>query len=415
MADSQAQSDLRTALGRKLEDIRAASLYRQRRVLGQGHGAVVQMGGQRYLNFCSNDYLGLAQHPELQAALAHASGRAGTGSGASQLITGHNREHAALEEELADCCGTERALYFSTGYAANVGTLEALLGRNDAVIADELNHASLIDGVRLSKAEKRIYPHLDAIKATGKLSWPCEGNRLLLTDSVFSMDGDLAPLKTLGTVAKRTGAWFMVDDAHGFGVLGQGRGAFEGERPGKSHTAVPMPDVYVATLGKAAGAAGAFVAGSRELIEYLIQKARSYVFSTAPPPAVAAAARAGLSLLREEHWRRERLQAHVIRFRRGARALGLPIGESRTPIQPLILGSPEAALAMSEALLRQGILVSAIRPPTVPEGTARLRITLTAGHDDEQVDRLLDGLAACVVKGEALLAGETGESEAALQ
>lgn len=374
--------------------------------MAAGHGPVVALEGRSYINFCGNDYLGLAEHPDLKAAMAKAATRSGSGSGASQLITGHNREHAELEAELADFCGTERALYFSTGYAANVGTLDALMGPADAVVADELNHASLIDGVRLSKAEKRIYPHRDAVTAAGKLTRPCSGNRLLLTDSVFSMDGDLAPLKTLGFSAKRLGAWLMVDDAHGFGVLGEkGRGAFTGDQPGKSLLKhLPMPDVYVATLGKSAGAAGAFVAGSESLVEYLVQKARSYVFSTAPPPAVAAAARAGLRLLREEHWRRARLQSHIQRFRRGARELGLPLTDSRTPIQPLVLGEPEAALQLSQALLSQGVLVSAIRPPTVPEGTARLRITLTAGHDDEQVDRLLAALESAT-KGSMLRAG----------
>jgi len=386
--------DLQAELQSRLADIEAASLYRRRYVQARGHGPVVESDGRRYLNFCSNDYLGLAEHPDLQRAMAESARRHGSGSGASQLISGHNREHAALEEAIADFLGCDRALYFSTGYAANVGTLDALMGRGDSIVADALNHASLIDGARLSGAAKLIFPHADLAAAQTQLREASgAGNRLLLSDSVFSMDGDRADLAGLAGLAARHHAWTMVDDAHGFGVLGDGRGAFTGMRPGEClDTPAPWPDVYVATLGKAAGAAGAFVAGSQALIEYLIQRARSYVFSTAPPPPVAAAARAGLALLRQEHWRRDRLRGHIERFRAGARAMGLPLVESQTPIQPLLLGAPATALALSDSLRRQGVLVSAIRPPTVPAGTSRLRITLTAGHDEDQIDRLLDAL-----------------------
>lgn len=392
---------LRQHLRGALETTRANNRYRRRRVISGGHGTELVADGQRCINFCSNDYLGLAEHPALAQAMSKSAETCGSGSGASQLITGHNAEHAALEEELADFVGCQRALLFVTGYVANIGTIEALMGRCDTIVADALNHASLIDGVRLSGAHKRIYAHADVADATQALAGVPDGQRLLLSDTVFSMDGDVAPVAGLSSAAEAHDAWLMVDDAHGFGVLGGADRAHELTANGHSAS----PDVYVATLGKAIGAGGAFVAGDEDLIEYLVQRARTLIFSTAPPPPVAAAARAGLHLAHTEAWRREHLQALIVRFRAGAGQLGLPLGESAvqaegsrmfSPIQPLILGAEADALAASEALLARGILVSAIRPPTVPAGTSRLRITLTAGHDEQQVDRLLDALASVI-------------------
>lgn len=379
---------LRQFLGQGLREIAAANRSRRRRVIDGAHGVRATVDGRDCLVFCSNDYLGLAAHPDLAAAMARAAAAAGAGSGASQLITGYNREHAALEEELAAACGRERALLFATGYAANMGAIEALVGRRDTIVADALNHASLIDGARLSGARKRVYPHADAAAAAACLAQAPAGRRLLVTDTVFSMDGDSAPLPELAAAARAHDAWLMTDDAHGFGVLEQGA-ALAADNPA---------DIYVATLGKAIGAAGAFVAGERDLIEYLLQRSRTLIFSTAPPPAVAAAARAGLRLAQAEPWRRTHLIALIERFRAGcaARAIDLPArapGAPATPIEPLILGGEARAMAVSAALLARGFLVSAIRPPTVAEGTCRLRVTLSAAHDEAQVDGLLDALA----------------------
>ncbi|MES1942722.1 8-amino-7-oxononanoate synthase [Salinisphaera sp. PC39] len=382
---------LRRTLRERLARVRARDLYRRRRRIEGAHGVRVRVDGRDCVNFCSNDYLGLAAHPALAGAMRRAAGELGVGSGASQLVTGHNREHAALEEELADYVGREAALLFATGYAANMGTIAALMERGDTIVSDALNHASLIDGTRLSGADKAIYAHADAADAATRLD-AAGGNRLLLTDAVFSMDGDRAPLAALADAADERGAWLMVDDAHGFGVLGPD-GAGTVPAAGLGSDRVP---VLVGTLGKSLGAAGAFVAGDAELIDYLVQAARTLIFSTAPPPAVAAAAREGLRLARTDAARREHLFALLARFRRGARELGLPIAESDTPIQPLILGAEQAALAASDALLARGYLVAAIRPPTVPAGTARLRITLTAGHCEADVDGLLDALADAV-------------------
>jgi 8-amino-7-oxononanoate synthase len=308
------------------------------------------------------------------------------------LVTGHSAAHQALEEELADFTKRPRALLFSTGYMANVGVISALAGRGDQVFEDRLNHASLLDGALLSRARLRRYAHADPQALSGmlegQLSEECNA-RLIATDGVFSMDGDLAPLPDLACVAERTGAWLLVDDAHGLGVLGEeGRGSLD--HMGLEQAEVP---ILVGTLGKAFGTSGAFVAGGEELIETLIQRARSYIYTTAPPPAIAEATRESLRIARRESWRRERLRELIRRFRVGAAALGLPLMDSGTPIQPLVAGTAEQALSWSRSLEAQGILVSAIRPPTVPEGSARLRITFSAVHDERDVDRLLDALA----------------------
>jgi 8-amino-7-oxononanoate synthase len=352
-------------------------------------GAVAVVDDRERVVFCSNDYLGLAHHPRVIDAF-QAAARNGVGSGASHLVTGHSAEHHALEEELATFTGRERALLFSTGYMANLGVVAALAGRGDEVLEDRLNHASLLDAGLLSGARFSRYPHADAAIVEARLAESADGTRLVVTDGVFSMDGNVAPLDALATSCTRHRAWLMVDDAHGLGVLGAtGRGTVEECR--LPADAVP---ILMGTLGKALGTFGAFVAGSAELVEYLIQKARTYIYTTALPPAVAAATRVALALVDEERWRRERVLQHVARFRDAAASAGLELGLSHTPIQPLILGTAARALAASDALWERGIWVTAIRPPTVPEGSARLRITLSASHTDEDIARLVEALAA---------------------
>jgi 8-amino-7-oxononanoate synthase len=382
-------------LASTLEARRAGGLYRRRQTLESAQGPRVRVDGRELLNFCSNDYLGLAAHPAVIDSLQRAAAQYGVGSGASHLVCGHSAPHRALEEALAEFTGRPRALLFGSGFAANTGTLSALLQPGDTVLQDRLNHASLLDGGRHSGARLQRFPHNDLAALAGRLE-RVAGAALVVVDGVFSMDGDVAPLAELAALAASRDAWLMVDDAHGFGVLGE-RGAGSLEAAGLGIEAVP---VLMATLGKALGTAGAFVAGSEALIEVLLQEARNYVYSTAMPPAVAAAALTALQLLREESWRREHLQRLVGRFRRGASQLGLPLAEAPGPIQPLRVGAPEAALALSAALRERGLLVGAIRPPTVPAGTARLRVTLSAGHSEGQVDQLLEALATCWSDGE---------------
>ncbi len=377
-------------LAPRLAQLRGQHLYRTRQVLDSPQGPVLTIHGQDYLAFGGNDYLGLANHPQVIQALRQAADRYGVGSGAAHLVNGHSREHHALEEELAEFTGRPRALLFSTGYMANLGVITALAGRGDTVIEDRLNHASLLDGALLSGARLLRYPHADPAALARRLEQRGDGETVVVSDGVFSMDGDLAPLPALACTARAHGAWLVVDDAHGFGVLGrEGRGSLD-------HFDLKMDDVpaVVGTLGKAFGTGGAFVAGSEELIETLIQTARTYIFTTAAPPALAAATRASLRIARAEDWRRERLRSLVARFRTGAAQLGLTLLDSPTPIQPLLVGEAEQALALSAALKQRRILIQAIRPPTVPAGTARLRITFSAAHDEQQVDRLLEALAA---------------------
>ena len=366
----------------------AAKLYRRRRTIDGPQGPVLLCDGRELLNFCSNDYLGLANHPAIITALQKGADEYGVGSGAAHLVNGHSRAHHQLEEELAAFTGRPRALLFSTGYMANLGVVSALAGAGDAVFEDRLNHSSLLDAGLLSRARLSRYPHADASALEAKLSDSKADGRLVLTDGVFSMDGDIAPLPELASAAKRRDAWLMVDDAHGMGVLGQ-HGAGSLEHFGLGLDEVP---ILMGTLGKGFGTFGAFVAGSEELIEYLINTARPYIYTTATPPAIAEATRVSLRLVQNEGWRREKLQSLVARFRRGADQLGLQMMDSPTPIQPLLVGDAAEALRLSEALLERGIMISAIRPPTVPEGTARLRITLSAAHSDEQIDQLLSVL-----------------------
>lgn len=385
-------SKLDVTLRDELQAIAAADRYRRRRVVQVIDPAApthVQVEGRERVNFCSNDYLGLATHVEVRRAMSAAAERYGAGSGAAHLVTGHSPEHHALEEELATFVGCQRALLFSTGYMANLGVASALLKRTDAVFEDRLNHASLLDAGLSTGAHFSRYAHNDVADLHKDLGASHAPRKLVLTDAVFSMDGDAAPLTALVATCAQQDAILMVDDAHGFGVLGaHGQGSVQAA--GLSPKQVP---IYMATLGKAVGVSGAFVAGSEALIEMLIQKARTYIYTTATPPAVAAAARVALRLIQRDGWRREHLQNLIKRFRLGATQLGLQLMNSATAIQPIVLGEAAAALAASQALLERGFLVAAIRPPTVAKGTARLRVTLSAAHTEADVDHLLEALA----------------------
>jgi 8-amino-7-oxononanoate synthase len=381
------------ALHPALEERRANHLYRQRRVLESAQGAEVIVDGKSYLNFCSNDYLGLANHPEVVSAFQQATNDFGVGSGASHLVCGHSTLHHQLEEQLADFTGRDRALLFSTGYMANLGVINALLGKEDYVFEDKLNHASLLDGGLLSGARFQRFLHNDIDNLEKRLEKSGEGKKLIAVDGVFSMDGDLAPLPELSALAKQHNAWLMVDDAHGMGVLGES-GAGCAEHFQLDQNQLP---VLMGTLGKGFGSFGAFVAGSETLIETLIQFSRSYIYTTALPPAVAAASLASLEIIRNDVERREHLLTLIQQFRRGAKQLGLDVMESSSAIQPLLVGDNQQALAMSDALAQQGFLVGAIRPPTVPEGTARLRITLSAAHSEQHVQQLLAAMETIVL------------------
>lgn len=369
-----------------LQQRKAAHLYRQRFELQSATGPEVVVDGRNYLAFCSNDYLGLASHPEVIATLQKSAGQYGVGSGASHLVYGHSAEHHALEEELAAFTGRPRALLFSTGYMANMGAIAALTDRGDTVLEDRLNHASLLDGGLLSRADFQRYR--DVAELERRLSGIDSGRKLVVTDGVFSMDGNIADLPAQAATCQRHDAWLMVDDAHGFGVLGE-QGGGCAEHFGLNSEQLP---ILVGTLGKGFGTFGAFVAGSEALIETLIQFARPYIFTTAMPPSVAAATRTSLKLLQTETWRREKLQALITQFRRGAEQLGLQLMDSNTPIQPVLINDDALTVEIGQRLRERGILVGAIRPPTVPKGTGRLRITFSASHSEQQVDQLLDAL-----------------------
>jgi 8-amino-7-oxononanoate synthase len=390
-----------------LGEIERQSLARSRRTvedLGELQGAEVAVDGRWLVNFCGNDYLGLARHPELIAAFRDAGARYGVGSGASHLVTGHGREHELLEQELARFVGRERALLISTGYMANLAAITALAGRGDLVLLDRLSHASLIDAALLSRARLRRYPHADAAAAARLLAAPsadsqrCDRVTLIATDGVFSMDGDIAPVAELAASAAAHGAWLLVDDAHGLGVLGAtGRGTLE--TLALDARGVPL---LIGTLGKAFGTFGAFIAGDHEVIELIMQRARSYIFTTAAPQALAAATRVALAIVQREPWRRERVLALTQRFVNAAHEHRLPLAASATPIQPIILGSAEAALTASRCLAERGFWVAAIRPPTVPRNTARLRVSLSAAHTEAQIDALVEALSRCLSAAERL-------------
>ena len=377
---------------KELEKRKDLKLYRQRAAISTGQKPNLVIDGKAYLAFSSNDYLGLACHPKLVSTFQKAAEQYGVGSGASHLVTGHSQAHHELEEALAAYVGRPRALLFSTGYMANIGAVNALLKRQDAVFEDRLNHASLLDAGLFSSAAFNRYPHNDVNHLSSLLEKSSGENKLIVTDSVFSMDGDIAPLDELIQAAKSHDAWLMVDDAHGFGVLGdKGQGCLG--LANQSSYGVDDVQVYMGTLGKAMGTSGAFIAGSESLIELLIQKARSYIYTTAMPPAVAAATLVSLELSERESWRRDKLISLVQRFQAGMKALPYELMPSLTPIQPILVGSAEKALALSQFLKERHIWVNAIRPPTVPMGAARLRVTLTAAHTEEQVDHLLTVLA----------------------
>lgn len=374
-----------------LAQLAADGLIRRRRTLDAPCGPEALLDGRRLIAFCSNDYLGLANHPALVAAVQQAAARWGVGSGASHVVSGHLRPHQELEERLAAFVGRERALYFTTGYMANLAVAPALVERHDAIFADRLNHASLIDAAQLARAEHIRYAHGDVEQLAERLQRSRARRKLILTDAVFSMDGDLAPLPALLELAERFDAWLVVDDAHGFGVLGPGgRGSL-------AHFALPPSPrlILMGTLGKAAGVSGAFVAGDRRVIDWLIQRARPYIFTTASSPIIAAALLTSLELIAAGDDRRAHLQTLIARLRDGLAGLPWPLLPSLTAIQPLIIGENQAALDLAEQLLAQGLWVPAIRPPTVPAGSARLRISLSAAHHPAQIDALLAALRDC--------------------
>lgn len=367
----------------------AQSLLRHLRCVDTVDGAHVIIDGHALVSFASNDYLGLAQHPALREALVTAAGRWGVGATAAHLLGGHRDEHAALEESLAHWTGRERALLFSTGYMANLGVVSSLLDTGDLCVEDKLDHASLIDAARLSDAKLARYVHADAESARRQLTTHADAAALLATDAVFSMDGDVAPLRELAALCRETGATLFVDDAHGLGVLGPD-GAGSLAEAGLDQSDAP---VLMATLGKALGVAGAFVAGSAVLIDGLVQFARSHIYTTAMPPALAAAARVAVEVARNEPWRRDKLARLIAHFRRSAADRGIDLLDSRTPIQPVHIGDSDTALRVASALETRGFFVPAIRSPTVPVDQARLRVTLSALHSETDVERLLTALA----------------------
>lgn len=382
---SRPASTLDQRLKPRLEERESAHLYRRRRTLESAQGPKVVVDGREYLAFCSNDYLAIAADPRIAAALREGSELYGTGSGASHLVLGHSRAHHQLEEALAEHTQRDRVLLFSTGYMANLGAIAALAGRGDMVFQDRLNHASLLDGGLLSGARFKRYQHADCASLNKALEAYGSSDALVVTDGVFSMDGDMAPLQQMSEICLHHQAHLLVDDAHGFGVLGS-TGAGVAELYNLNQQQLP---VLIGTLGKAFGTAGAFVAGSETLIEYLIQFARPYIYTTAMPPAVAHATLKSLEIVRAESWRREKLAALIQQFRLGAKALGFELMDSDTAIQPILIGASDRAMAISHALEAQGIFVGAIRPPTVPANSARLRVTLSAAHTEAQVHQLL--------------------------
>jgi 8-amino-7-oxononanoate synthase len=380
-------STLQQALAAELAGLEAQGLKRRRRVLESPQGARVRVDGRDYVAFCSNDYLGLASHPELIEAAREGAARYGVGAGASHLLSGHTTAHRELEERLAAFAGLPRALLFSAGYLANIGIVTALVGRGDAVFADRLNHASLNDAALLSRADFRRYPHLDLAALERLLSTSRARRKLIVTDAVFSMDGDIAPVPALVSLAERHGAWLLLDDAHGFGVLGpQGQGTL-------AHFGAVSPRIiYMATLGKAAGVFGAFAAGDATAMEMLVQRARPYVYTTATPPLLAVTLLKSLDLIRDGDGRRQRLRQLIALLQERLKPGRWRLAPSSTAIQPLMIGAAGEAVAVSENLARAGLLVPAIRPPTVPRGTARLRISLSAAHESGDVERLAAAL-----------------------
>ena len=386
-------SSFEKALQRQLEQIEQDSLYRQRKSLETPQQPHIRIDGKDFLAFCSNDYLGLANHPDLIQTMVTAANAWGVGSSSSHLVIGHQQVHHDLEQALAEFVGYPRALLFSSGYMANIGAIKSLIGQGDDIFHDYLDHASLLDGGWLSRARFKRFAHsdyddLEKLLAASRALSP-ESKRLVVSDSVFSMDGEIADIPILSSTAKQQDAWLMIDDAHGLGVLGEnGSGILS--HWGVSTDAV---EVYVGTLGKAFGCAGAFVASSELVIETLIQSARTYIYTTAIPPAIAATILKALEIVRNEQWRRDKLNELIEYFKRGAEEIGLPLMPSTTAIQPLLYISTEKTLQVSDALAKQGILITPIRPPTVPKNTSRLRVTLSASHSKVDIDRLFKVLA----------------------
>jgi 8-amino-7-oxononanoate synthase len=386
---------LYATLQQGLDELDARGLRRRRKVIDGACSAHLTVDGRGIIGFASNDYLGLAAHEAIRAALAEGASRYGAGSGGSHLLGGHSRAHARLEDDLAAFSGgfvdDPRALFFSTGYMANLAVVTALAGRGTLVFSDALNHASLIDGVRLSRGDTQVYPHadIDALDAMLDASRDSAATKLIVTDTVFSMDGDIAPLARLVELAEKHGAWLVADDAHGFGVLGpQGRGALAAARLRSKHL------VYIGTLGKAAGVSGAFVAADATVIEWLIQRARPYIFTTASPPAVAHAVSASVRIIASDEGDARR--AHLGALIETTRAMlkrtrWMPV-DSHTAVQPLVIGGNDETLAIAAALDQHGLWVPAIRPPTVPAGTSRLRISLSAAHSEDDLAKLAHAL-----------------------
>ncbi len=391
---SSASSPLLEGLQQKLHELEAQHLIRQRRIVSTPHAPSMTVDGRTMLAFCSNDYLGLAGDPRIAQALAEGASRYGAGSGASHLISGHSQAHALLEQALADFMSPQlvqgRALYLSSGYMANLAVITALADKQSEIFSEALNHASLIDGARLSRAKISVYPHRDLEALEKLLASSTAHNKLVVTDSVFSMDGDIAPLPELLALCERHGAWLIVDDAHGFGVLGeQGRGALE-------HFALRSPQiVLIGTLSKAAGVAGAFVAAHETVIEWLVQRARPYIYSTASPPALAHALLASLQIIAgdEGRQRRQRLSARIAQWRQGLELSRWLRLDSSTAIQPVIISDNEETMAVGQALRERGFWVGSVRPPTVPKGTSRLRVTLSAAHSEAQLGELITTMA----------------------
>jgi 8-amino-7-oxononanoate synthase len=374
----------------QLAELDSRGMYRRRRRVESPQTRQVTVDGRRLVNFCSNDYLGLAADPRVRDAFKAGIDKWGVGAGGSHLVCGHTAAHEELEECLAAFTRRPRALLYSNGYAANLGVINALLSTGDRVFEDRLNHASLLDGGWISRADFNWYGHCDLIDLQAQLAFcnGLDGRTLIVSDGTFSMDGDVCPLPALAALALEHDAWLMIDEAHSFGVRGnKGAGLVEPDE----FTTVDVP-VLMATLGKALGTFGAFVAGDEALIELLIQRSRNYIFTTALPAAIAVATLTSLRIVQEEAWRRDHLQKLVQRFRDGGSRIGLELLPSDSPIQPVIIGDPGRAVNMSAALERRGLLIPAIRPPTVPEGTSRLRITFTAAHTAADVDHLLEAL-----------------------
>lgn len=380
--------DILSSIKQNQDSILAKGLHRTRRVIETAQGPVIKINGKNVINFCSNDYLGLANHPAIIEAFKRGADKFGVGSGASQLICGYSTAHKTLENRLAEFTRRQSAVIFSSGYLANLAIVNTLLGKDDTVVEDRLNHASMIDAALLSRAKLKRFHHISPGSLEEILSKIKSGKKLVMTDGVFSMDGDIAPLDTYTGVCANHNAWLVVDDAHGFGVLGN-NGAGTLEKFNLNSKQVPL---LMATFGKALGTYGAFIAGDQEVIDCLVQSARTLIYTTAPPPALITATLQALDIVEEEDWRREKLRELIAYYREQVKKNNLSVSESITPIQPLIIGETDRALRISEQLLQKGLFVQAIRPPTVPAGTSRLRITFSAGHEKEHIDMLVTAL-----------------------